>query len=153
MATSSKLRAAKADEGEDLTIDMSPMIDMVFLLLIFFLVNATMIIVKMDPEVEPPVAKNSVKAEDGNGRIVINIRENGDLYPENAEVDGQLAEDNDVIDYVSKMKDAIVQQGYDPKLHLRGDKRSVFKHCRKVLRLSAKAGVDKVVFATYNFEG
>jgi len=148
MASSSKLRAAKADEGEDLTIDMSPMIDMVFLLLIFFLVNATMIIVKMDPEVEPPVAKNSVKAEDGNGRIVINIREGGELYNEA----GEELSDDDVIDFVTKEKDIIDQQGYEPKLHLRGDKRAVFKHCRKVLRLSAKAGVDKVVFATYNFQ-
>jgi len=152
MASSSKLRATKSDDGGDLTIDMSPMIDMVFLLLIFFLVNATMIIVQMDPEVEPPVAKNSLKAEDGNGRIVINIREDGTFYPENAEKDGELVEDNDIIDYVTKKKDIIKQQGYDPKLHLRGDKRAVFKHCRKVLRLSAKAGVDKVVFATYNFE-
>ncbi|MFC7339117.1 ExbD/TolR family protein [Haloferula chungangensis] len=148
MASSSKLRAAKADEGEDLAIDMSPMIDMVFLLLIFFLVNATMIIVKMDPEVEPPVAKNSMKAEDGNGRIVINIRQEGELYSEA----GEELTDDDVIDLVTKEKDVIVQQGYEPKLHLRGDKRAVFKHCRKVLRLSAKAGVDKVVFATYNFE-
>ena len=148
MASSSKLRAAKADEGEDLTIDMSPMIDMVFLLLIFFLVNATMIIVKMDPEVEPPVAKNSVKAEDGNGRIVINIREGGELYSEA----GEELSDDDVIDLVTKEKDIIEAQGYDPKLHLRGDKRAVFKHCRKVLRLSAKAGVDKVVFGTYNFQ-
>lgn len=148
MASSSKLRATKSDEGEDLTIDMSPMIDMVFLLLIFFLVNATMIIVKMDPEVEPPVAKNSVKAEDGNGRIVINIRQEGELFSEQ----GEELDDDAVVDLVSKEKDRIVQQGYEPKLHLRGDRRSVFKHSRKVLRLSAKAGVDKVVFATYNFE-
>ncbi|MGB6223717.1 ExbD/TolR family protein [Haloferula sp.] len=148
MASSSKLRATKSDEGDDLTIDMSPMIDMVFLLLIFFLVNATMIIVKMDPEVEPPVAKNSVKAEDGNGRIVINIRQEGEMFSEQ----GEELDDDAVIDLVSKEKDRIVQQGYEPKLHLRGDRRAVFKHSRKVLRLSAKAGVDKVVFATYNFE-
>jgi biopolymer transport protein ExbD len=148
---STKLRGAMAGPQDELKIDMSPMIDMVFLLLIFFLVNATMIIVKMDPEVEPPVAKNSVKAEDGNGRIVINIRQEGELFPENPE-DGELSEDDLVIDYVTKMKDKAVQMGYEPKLHLRGDKRAVFKHCRKVLRLSAKAGVDKVVFSTYNFE-
>jgi biopolymer transport protein ExbD len=149
MATSSKLRAAKSDEGDDLAIDMSPMIDMVFLLLIFFLVNATMIIVKQDPEVEPPVAKNSRKAEDGNGRIVINIRENGDLYDE---VGARLDDDDDVIDLVKKEKDRFEQLGYVPKLHLRGDRNAVFKHCRKVLRLSARAGVDKVLFATYGFE-
>ena len=51
---STKLRAAQAGDGEELKVDMSPMIDMVFLLLIFFLVNATMIIVEDGPEGEDP---------------------------------------------------------------------------------------------------
>lgn len=150
MASSSKLRAAKSDEGDDLTIDMSPMIDMVFLLLIFFLVNATMIIVKQDSNVKPPVAKNSRKAEDGTGRIVINIYEDGELFNEKGE---KLVDDEAVVELVKREKEKIDLQGYEPKLHLRGDKNAVFKHCRKVLRLSAKAGVDKVLFATYGFEG
>ena len=56
---SSKLRKSSAGEEDECNLDMSPMIDMVFLLLIFFIVNATAIIVKTDPEVKPPVAKNS----------------------------------------------------------------------------------------------
>jgi biopolymer transport protein ExbD len=56
---SSKLRGASAGHDEEAKLDMSPMIDMVFLLLIFFIVNATAIIVKTDPKVLPPVAKNS----------------------------------------------------------------------------------------------
>lgn len=139
-----------ADEGEGLDIDMSPMIDMVFLLLIFFLVNATMIIVKQDKRVEPPVASHSKKANDGNGRIVINILDNGDLFNEAGE---QLNEDEDIFDLVKEQKDLIDTQGYTPKLHIRGDKEAVFKHCRRVIRISAKAGVDQVLFATYGFAG
>lgn len=146
---SNKLRSAMADEGEGLEIDMSPMIDMVFLLLIFFLVNATMIIVKQDPNVKPPVASYSKKAKDGNGRIVINIYENGDLFNEAGE---KLNEDEDIFDLVKEQKEIIDGQGYEPKLHLRGHKAAVFKHCRKVIRVSAKAGVDQVLFATYGFE-
>ena len=150
---SNRLRSAKSNEGDNLEIDMSPMIDMVFLLLIFFLVNATMIIVKQDPNVEPPVASFSKKANDGNGRIVINIYEDGSFYDEGGQKDGRKLEtDDDIFDLVKKQKDVIDQQGYEPKLHLRGDKNAVFKHCRKVIRVSAKAGVDQVLFATYGFE-
>lgn len=148
---SNRLREAAAGSDEELAIDMSPMIDMVFLLLIFFLVNATMIIVKQDPEVNPPVASFSKKAEDGKGRIVVNIYENGDVFPEYAE-DGQLNNDADVEDYVRKAKEQIDQLGYEPKIHLRGDKEAVFLHCRKVIRAAARAGVDQVMFSTYNFE-
>jgi len=64
--------AKKAYTGldeEEAKIDMSPMIDMVFLLLIFFIVNATAIIVQTDPKVKPPIAKNSERQKDGRGRI------------------------------------------------------------------------------------
>ncbi|MEM1084248.1 MAG: biopolymer transporter ExbD [Verrucomicrobiota bacterium] len=149
MASSSKLRAAKGEEGEALTVDMSPMIDMVFLLLLFFLVNATIIIVKTDPKIDPPVAKNSRKADDGTGRIVINIRENGDLYNEQIQL---LADDDAVKAYVKAEREVIEVQGYEPKLHLRGDRNAVFKHCRRVLRLAASEQVDRVLFSTYGFD-
>ena len=45
---SSKLIAAAAGPDEDLKMDMSPMIDLVFLLLIFFMVNSTLIVVRID---------------------------------------------------------------------------------------------------------
>ncbi|BCX47951.1 hypothetical protein HAHE_18590 [Haloferula helveola] len=149
MASGNKLRAAKANEGDDLQIDMSPMIDMVFLLLIFFLVNATMIIVKQDTRVTPPIAKNSKKAKDGNGRIVINILEDGSFYDETGTV--KLETDEDIFDLVKEEKEKVDLQGYEPKLHLRGDQEAVFKYCRQAIRASAKAGVDKVLFATYAF--
>lgn len=150
---SSKLQAAKAGDDDDLAIDMSPMIDMVFLLLIFFLVNATMIIVKQDANVNPPVAKNSIKAQDGNGRIVVNIYKDGRFFDEMGSDRGrQLVTDEDIFDYIKKAKEEEDNLGYQPKLHLRGDKEAVFKYCRKIIRISAKAGVDQVLFATYNFE-
>lgn len=138
-----------ADDGDELAIDMSPMIDMVFLLLIFFLVNATMIIVKQDSNVRPPVASHSKKAKDGTGRIVINIYEDGQFFSE----DGvKLNTEEDIEDLVKKQKEQIDLQGYKPKIHLRGDKEAVFKYCRQVVRASARAGVDQVLFSTYGFE-
>lgn len=149
MAASSKLKAARKQQGDDLNIDMSPMIDMVFLLLIFFLVNATMIIVKQDPNVDPPVAKSSTKAEDGTGRIVVNVYEDGELYTENGQ---SLDSDDAIVNLVETEKETIEAQGYIPKIHLRGDRDAVFKHTRRVIRLAAQAGVDQVLFATYGFD-
>ena len=48
---SKKLHRAAAGSNDELQVDMSPMIDMVFLLLIFFIVASTVIVVKQDPEV------------------------------------------------------------------------------------------------------
>jgi biopolymer transport protein ExbD len=71
--SSKKLRNTQAGEGEELKVDMSPMIDMVFLLLIFFIVNASIVIVKMDKKVKIPIAVNAKKQESKKGRIVITV--------------------------------------------------------------------------------
>lgn len=144
---SKKLRRSTAADDAEAKIDMSPMIDMVFLLLIFFIVNATAIIVKTDPEVLPPVASNSLKQEDGRGRIVINIRSNGDYTSE----DFTLLEagESDIFDLVKAQKEKIDALGVVPKLHLRGDQDAVFKYSRTAIRAAAAAGVDQVVFAVY----
>lgn len=133
-------------EDEEAKIDMSPMIDMVFLLLIFFIVNATAIIVKTDPEVIPPIAKNSKRQEDGRGRIVINVRENGTFTDEQFVI---LPDKQAIFEVVKKAKEQIDSEGLKPKLHLRGDQNAMFKYSRTAIGAAAEAGVSEVVFAVY----
>lgn len=141
----SKLRQSAASDDE-CALDMSPMIDMVFLLLIFFVVNSSQIVVRQDSDVTPPVASYGKKQEEKNGRIVINVYKDG-TYKSEQEV--SLVTDEDIFDLVKKAKEANDLRSYRSKLHLRGDKESVFKYSRKVIAISAKAGVDQVMFATY----
>jgi len=147
---SNKLRSAAAGSDDELQVDMSPMIDMVFLLLIFFIVASTVIVVKQDPNVEPPIADKSKKAKDGKGRIVINVRKDGTFYAESAKV---KFDDADAIEeYVKEKKLVEEGKGLKPIIHLRGDQGVSFKYVRTVIRASAKAGVDNVVFSVYGFE-
>ncbi len=146
----SRLRRSTTEPEAECKMDMSPMIDMVFLLLIFFIVNATAIIVKTDPEVEPPVAKNSKRQTDGSGRIVVNVHQDGTYTAEDFNV---VLENEDAIhDLVKNMKDRHQGLGVTSKLHLRGDKDTVFRHSRTAIRAAARAGVDQVVFAVFTRE-
>lgn len=143
---SAKLRKSQAADDEGCKLDMSPMIDMVFLLLLFFLVNATVLVVKQDKDVSVPIAANSRKAEDNKGRIVVNIYGDGTFKTERLEL---LPDDELIVELVKKEKELNDQKGYISRLHLRGDKDAVFKHCRRVIRAGARAGVDQVVFAVF----
>ena len=143
---SSKLRDANAASDDNCALDMSPMIDMVFLLLIFFVVNSNVAIVKQDPKIRPPIAVNGKKQEDKNGRIVINVSSDGVFSTETGIL---LNNDEDIFDLVKRSKEANDLRGFKSKLHLRGDKSAVFKHSRKAIANSAKAGVDLVMFATF----
>jgi len=146
----SKLRRASSEADEDMPMDMSPMIDMVFLLLIFFIVNATAIIVKTDPKVKPPIAKNAEPQKNADGRIVVNIHDDGQFTAEDFKT--YLADDKAIAAYVKKQKQRHEKEAVDSKLHIRGHKDAVFKHARKAIRAAAGEGVNNVVFAVYNKE-
>jgi biopolymer transport protein ExbD len=144
---SSKLRSASAEPEAECALDMSPMIDMVFLLLIFFIVNATAIIVQKDPAVRPPVAVNSKPQEVKEGRIVVNIRPDGTFTAE--DFNTILPGEEEIHDMVKNMKERHQSLGVVSKLHLRGDKDAVFRYCRTAIRGAARAGVDQVVFGVF----
>jgi biopolymer transport protein ExbD len=147
----SKLRKLQAKEDEEPKMDMSPMIDMVFLLLIFFIVAAKIIKLKQDPDITVPLAKEGSMAQDNIlGRIVVNIYEDGVI----AGIDGRRA-DNSILEdeasiaqYIRERAEAIKARQYEPEIHLRGDFETEFKHVRKVTKAAAEAGIIKVVFAS-----
>lgn len=159
---SKRLRAANSKGEEGLAVDMSPMIDMVFLLLIFFIVTANLVVVKMDKKVQVPVAENSSPQEKKTGRIVINV------YGEGVDKEGKPLshpsgarfsigdasftplpdDDAAILEYIKDQKDAL-EGTVKPQLHLRGHRGVEFKHCRRIIRIAAEAGVDQVIFASY----
>ena len=74
---SRKYQEVLEQADDDAKMDMSPMIDMVFLLLIFFMVASRMVTVRVDPKIKPPVADQSVKPKSAKGRIIFNIYAKG----------------------------------------------------------------------------
>lgn len=147
---SKRLRAALSAKEEEMSIDMSPMIDMVFLLLIFFIVNASIVIVKMDKDVLLPVADNALVQSEKNGRIVINVYQDGSYTPENFK-DVKFGENDieGIYDYLKSARQQQLDSGYQPKLHLRGDTDALFRYSRKVIRVAARAGLKDVIFVSY----
>lgn len=147
---SKRLRAVNANEGEGLAVDMSPMIDMVFLLLIFFLVNASLVIVKMDKRVQVPIAENSTPQEKKIGRIVVNVygdEMEGTRFRDEEGVT-PFADDAAILQYITDAKDKMAGS-VTPQLHLRADRNTDFKHARRVIQIAAEAGVNQVIFASY----
>ena len=81
-------KKVKAPDEVDGNVNMSPMIDCCFLLLIFFVVNATQITVAKDPSISMPKAYQPGKLEDANGCIVINVYADVDVMEKRVGRDG-----------------------------------------------------------------
>ena len=75
--------AEKKSEGVEL--NMSPLIDMVFILLIFFLVTASFVKEAGGPDIATPIAATAEDKESTN--MIVSVTEDGLIYMENQVVD------------------------------------------------------------------
>lgn len=72
------------EEGEDAQIDMTPMLDIVFIMLIFFIVT-TVFVKQAGIEVNKPDANQAIKPKNAN--IFIAITADGDVWMDKREVE------------------------------------------------------------------
>lgn len=148
---SKKLRSVQSEADDDTKVDMSPMIDMVFLLLIFFLVNATLIIVEMDKRITVPLATYSIPQTVKHGRIVVNVYGDEDVAEgryRTADGKTSFPDDKALVDYIEKERQKWEQTVYTPRLHLRADEDVQFTYVRRAIRAAAKAGINEVIFVS-----
>lgn len=76
----------------------------------------------------------------------MNLLENGTLEA----ADGSPIEDEAALrEHLKSERSRVEALGEEPVLFLRGNKQTVFEHCRRVIRIGVDAGVDRVVFGTY----
>ncbi len=135
---------AKTDElfeGPGLKTDLSPMIDLVFLLLVFFMVTANIITYPKDPNVIIPIASDSKVPELVEGRVVINVYQDGTL---------KNTEGNTIsLDQLTQTMSQAKATNANTRLHLRAHKDVPYRFIKEVSRASAEGGVPTVIFSTY----
>ena len=77
-------RANRSSSEQNADIDMTPMLDIVFIMLIFFIVT-TSFVKESGIDVNRPSAKTGVTKAQGN--IIVGIRANGDVWIDKRQVD------------------------------------------------------------------
>ena len=128
-------------EGSGFKADLSPMIDLVFLLLIFFMVTATMVTFKKDPRVVIPVASDAKVPKLIEGRVILNVLEDGTVANEIGETL--------TLPEVTQIMAAAKERNANTRLHLRADARVPYKFIKEASRASAEGGVPTVIFSTH----
>ncbi len=147
---SDKLTAAReALDSEELQMDMSSMIDLVFLLLIFFMVSSHLIIIQIDKRVNPPTAKNAQVAKEASGRVVVNILADGTTW---AQDQVELTTSEAITDYVEQTRLANEANGVITRLNVRADEDVDTRIIKKVVQAAGEAGVTEVIFGSYVVE-
>ena len=148
------MKLKKPDEPEA-NVDMTPMIDCVFQLLIFFMVCATMSKVDQTPEVVLPIAPKAAVPENPVGRGVVNIVPLGTPVGEGATSEdkpfiiyGQVTDEPGLVTAITERRKT------EPNLrvYMRVDKNAEFKIVKRAIRACANAGVFDIIFGAFQSE-
>ena len=120
-------------------IQLAPMIDVVFLLLIFFIVLWNYARFETEIDISVPAASAGENPERTIGEIVVNVKKEGGIIIEGIE--------RTKLETLEMFK-SIVAAYPDQALILRGDKEASFDHIVKVLNLCKEANIWNISFAT-----
>ncbi|MEN8714739.1 MAG: biopolymer transporter ExbD [Verrucomicrobiales bacterium] len=134
-----KFRDTNAQQGAEL--ELAPMVDVVFLLLIFFIVTWQFARFERDMDISVPAAEETTDEPRNVGEIIVNVRTDGSIVLNGLEV----SED----ELLAKLKS--ISQAYpDQAVILRGSSEANFQAIINVLDEIKKAGIWNVAFATTN---
>ncbi len=129
----------KLPPKDDVNIDMAPMIDMVFLLLIFFMVAS--VVVELDKkQVIIPKAKYAVVPDETKGRMMLSVDANNQIYVGLSPVD------------LKELKSLITEEldlNPDLRILIRADERVEYKTNKDIIVACAAVGATDLIYATF----
>ena len=132
-------------EGGDDELNMAPMIDMVFLLLIFFMVASQLASLERVP-VKLPVADESKVPDEVLDRQMITVRP-ADASGEKVEIFMNM-KSIDLETFTTQIGD-MYAANENLKVYLRVDKEVKYKHVKEIMNACASVGIVNVIFATF----
>lgn len=130
-----KLSLGMDRKSEEVELNMSPLIDMIFILLIFFLVTTTFV-KESGVEVNRPIAASAVAKEETN--LVIGVTQEGEVWIEGSAID---------IRSVRSRMERFKHENPDGNVVITADKDSFFGDAIEVLDQVRLANIRNVVVA------
>jgi biopolymer transport protein ExbD len=120
-------------------LQLAPMLDVVFQLLIFFLVSFEFQRTELDMKVSVPSAQEGADSKRALGEIIVNVRQNGEVVVENQTMtQAQLKEK---LSSIAKIHE-------NQPIRLRGDAKCEYQTIVEVIDTCQKAGIWNISFAT-----
>lgn len=126
-------------EDEPVGMQMAPLIDITFLLIVFFMVAAN-VTQSQKVKVDLAEASQARTSKDQSSRTFLTVTATGDYY---------LGADLVTLDDITRLLTLERVRIPDLKLFLRADQGTDYGNVRKAMAASAEAGLIDVIFSTY----
>jgi len=132
-----KLRS-KYDDNDDIEVDMSPMIDMVFLLLIFFIVASVVIDEKVPIKI--PEAAYAKVPKDTTGRLVISVNKDDQFF---------LAQQAVTLDELKERLGLELEADPNLRILIRSGGNVKYKTNEKIMIACAEVGATDLIYSAF----
>ena len=118
---------------------IAPMVDIVFLLLIFFLVTWNFSRSETELDVKVPKAREGKETRRAVGEVILNVKSNGTVVMNRRQMNA--TELQDTLQKIASLYP-------DQAVILRGDESTDYRHVVEVLDICRRANIWNVAFAT-----
>ena len=134
---------------EDPEFQIAPMIDILLVLLVFFMAISTSEILQVSEGVILPVAKDAGKRTKPKGEVLVNVLWN----PINNLGSIEISEEKyDRADQIAGILTAAVKATPETRILIRADRNVRYDYLRSILLVAGKAEVGKVTFSVVDKE-
>lgn len=133
------MRTPKLLAAGSSSINMTPMIDVVFLLIIFFLVSSHLAKQENQLELALPNASSGLDEQVQRESLTVNVSTDGQWQIAGTVVDSGAAS--------KRMRGRVMQSGQSVQLRIRTDRDVPYSRIEPLLRLATEAGVGDIVFS------
>jgi len=118
---------------------IAPMVDILLVLLVFFIVTWNFSLADKELDVKIPTASNSKEANAYVGQVVVNVKSDGSIVFNHQPITAD--------ELVTKLQD-LAKLFPDQAVILRGDQNADYKYIVNVLDICRRANIWNVAFAT-----
>ncbi|MCL4217296.1 MAG: biopolymer transporter ExbD [Candidatus Hydrogenedentes bacterium] len=130
-------------QEQEESIQLAPLIDIVFLILVFFMTTSVFTTLESEIDIKLPTADSAAQSERTQSEIYINLRDDGSIVVNNREL--TIPELQEVLNRVAK---------YVPggAVIIRGDRQAMLGRAIAVLNCCKNADIENVSFAALTEE-
>ncbi len=133
---------AQAAARRALQFNITPLIDIVFLLIIFFLVASHFVRSDVAEEVDLPTASAADRDEEPAHRLTVTIVASGSYS-----ISGESVSQDQVLQRIAGLAASASEEGSQPEVRIRADRTQLVKLVRPIIEECARQNIRSIRFA------
>ncbi len=141
----------------DPEFQIAPMIDVLLVLLIFFMSITSAQVLKVDKSIVLPVSKNALKKDNQRAEAIVNVRwdeakKKATYVMDDKEFQDDLGELTKALTTAKKVGETKIAAGENPSFRcvIRGDYQATAQSVSRAMNAAAEAGINDISFSAVN---